>query len=48
MDDQEQYAKLFNEFDSQMLITLGVILVSGDSTGWLIDFMDSCGSECLR
>lgn len=28
MDDQEQYAKLFNEFDSQALITLGVILAS--------------------
>ncbi len=28
MDDQEQYARLFNEFDSQALITLGVILVS--------------------
>jgi len=28
MDDQERYARLFNEFDSQALITLGVILVS--------------------
>ncbi|MGP5016364.1 mechanosensitive ion channel family protein [Vreelandella alkaliphila] len=28
MDDQEQYAKLFNDIDSQALITLGVILAS--------------------
>lgn len=28
MDDQAQYAKLFNDIDSQALITLGVILVS--------------------
>ncbi|HAV46348.1 MAG TPA: mechanosensitive ion channel protein MscS, partial [Halomonas sp.] len=28
MEDQGQYAKLFNEMDSQALITLGLILVS--------------------
>lgn len=28
MDDQEQYARLFNDIDSQALITLGVVLVS--------------------
>ncbi|MDX1713894.1 MAG: mechanosensitive ion channel, partial [Halomonas venusta] len=28
MDGQEQYAKLFNDIDSQALITLGVILAS--------------------
>lgn len=28
MDDQKQYAKLFNDIDSQALITLGVILAS--------------------
>ncbi|RUR29543.1 mechanosensitive ion channel [Vreelandella andesensis] len=28
MDDQKQYARLFNEFDSQTLVILGVILAS--------------------
>lgn len=28
MDDQEQYARLFNDIDSQALMTLGVVLVS--------------------
>ncbi|MFC7366844.1 mechanosensitive ion channel family protein [Vreelandella zhaodongensis] len=28
MDDQEQYARLFNDIDSQALVALGVILVS--------------------